>query len=71
MVSLIYSNNEFIKQSGASAVPSYKYIGLSTDTKPTEGIINGTPFYEMDTGKTYFFDATPGLADPWITIDAD
>ena len=33
------------------------YYGLSTDTKPTEGVGNGSAFIEMDTSKVYFFDA--------------
>lgn len=33
------------------------YKGLSTDTKPTGNIKNGTAFVEMDTGKLYFYDA--------------
>ena len=33
------------------------YFGLSTDTKPTESVGNGSAFLEMDTGKIYFFDA--------------
>lgn len=32
------------------------FYGLSTDTKPTEHIINGSVFIEMDTSKIYFFD---------------
>lgn len=31
-------------------------MGLSTDTKPTDGIINGSMFIEMDTSKIYFYD---------------
>ena len=29
--------------------------GLSTDTKPTENIVTGSRFREVDTGKTYLF----------------
>lgn len=29
---------------------------LSTDTKPTEGVANGSVCIEMDTSKIYFFD---------------
>ena len=29
---------------------------LSTDTKPTAGILNGSCLIEMDSGKVYFFD---------------
>ena len=38
---------------------SYKKIHgecLSTDSKPTAGIINGSDVIEMDTSKLYFFD---------------
>ena len=43
-----------------------KYIkaaGLSTDTKPTTGIITGSEFHEVDTGIDYDFDETNGV---WI-----
>ena len=30
--------------------------GLSTDTKPTDGIVTGSDFTEVDTGDVYFFD---------------
>ena len=33
------------------------FYGLSTDTKPTTKVSNGSCFIEMDTGKAYFFDA--------------
>ena len=32
--------------------------GLSTDTKPTEDIITGSLFFEVDTGDIYVFDET-------------
>lgn len=35
-----------------------QYEGLSTDTKPTANIPNGSRFLEMDTGKVYMFDQT-------------
>ncbi len=34
------------------------YIGLSTDTKPTEGVLPGTGFYESDTGMNYIYTGT-------------
>jgi len=34
----------------------YEFRCLSGDTKPTEGIDNGTFAIEMDTGKIYVFD---------------
>jgi hypothetical protein len=30
--------------------------GLSTDTKPTTSVANGTTFIEIDTGKIYMYD---------------
>lgn len=33
------------------------YIGLSTDTKPTSGVYNGSAFLEMDTGAIYLWSA--------------
>lgn len=32
------------------------YMGLSTDTKPTEGVYINTIFLELDTGDFYYFD---------------
>ena len=34
--------------------------GLSTDTKDTVGVANGTAFVEMDTGKVFLFDEENG-----------
>lgn len=34
-----------------------QYEGLSTDTKPTTGVVNGSRFMELDSGKIYMFDA--------------
>ena len=36
---------------------------LSTDTKPTEGIANGSKVFEMDTATVYMFD---GDSKTWI-----
>lgn len=32
-----------------------EYGGLSTDIKPTDGVIDGAVLYEADTGKSYLF----------------
>ncbi len=34
-----------------------EYYGLSTDTKPMDGVDNAALFIEMDTDKVYLFDA--------------
>lgn len=39
------------------------FFGLSTNTKPTVGISNGSCFIEMDTSKIYFFDAA---GEQWL-----
>jgi len=39
------------------------FAGNSTDTKPTTGIITGSTFLEVDTGKTYLYDEDTGT---WI-----
>lgn len=43
-------------------INEYSFMGLSTDTKPTEtydglSIKNGSTFYAMDTKKVYMYDA--------------
>lgn len=40
-----------------------EYDGLSTDTKPTTDVRNGSVFVEMDTKKIYLFDEQNKL---WI-----
>jgi len=38
-----------------------EYCGLSTDTKPTTGIKNGSTLLEMDTKKVFIFDETNSI----------
>lgn len=40
-----------------------RYIGLSTDAKPTENVPNGSRFIEMDTSVVYCYDES---ASNWI-----
>lgn len=40
--------------------PRSRLYGLSTDSKPTTGVANGTEFVEMDTSTIYFFDRANG-----------
>lgn len=44
------------------------YYGLSTDSKPTKGVGNGSAFIEMDTSKVYFYDAA---GESWKEWGAD
>lgn len=41
--------------------------GLSTDSKPTARLANGSRFIEMDTGKLYFFDEA---GSQWVEFGA-
>lgn len=42
--------------------------GLSTDTKPTTGVITGSVFIEVDTSDAYFFDE---VSSTWIKAGAN
>ncbi len=43
-------------------------FGLSTDTKPTTGVVNGSAFIEMDTSTIYFFDAAGSQWLEWGAV---
>jgi len=46
--------------------PEKNYVelfGLSTDAKPTSGIVTGSVFVEVDTGKAYLFNEA---ASAWV-----
>ena len=45
-----------------------EYDGLSTDTKPTEKVRNGSIFVEMDTATIYMFDEENG---EWLEQSSD
>lgn len=51
------------RMGGTNVINSAEFKGLSTDTKPTDSVPNGSTFYEMDTQKVYMFDAENQL---WI-----
>jgi hypothetical protein len=38
-------------------------VGLSTDTKPTEDVLTGSTFMEVNTGKVFFFDES---SNTWL-----
>lgn len=40
-----------------------EYDGLKDDTKPTDGVRNGSVFAEIDTGLVYLFDEENGT---WV-----
>lgn len=45
-----------MKIDGGDTVASCR--GLSSDTKPTDGIPINSMFVELDTGKVFYFDGT-------------
>lgn len=47
-----------------------KYVelyGLSTDTKPTSGIVTGSVFVEVNTGKAFLFNED---SSSWVEVGA-
>lgn len=61
MISKIHLLNKTISSPGNPTIPMFELRGLSTDTKPTTSIPNGTSFLEIDTGEIYYFDG-----EQWI-----
>lgn len=43
-------------------------FGLSTDTKPVDGLVTGSRFTEVDTGDVYLLDETGG--GTWAKVHA-
>lgn len=56
---------DYIKISEDGEKKGVELRGLSTDSKPTEGIENGSIYYEMDTKKIYMFD---GENQQWLEV---
>ena len=47
-----------------------EYSGLSTDDKPTESVMTGSLFLEIDTGDVYAFDEEGAAGSEWLKICA-
>ena len=47
------TDGRVITKDGKRLIEAY---GLSTDTKPTDNIMTGSVFIEIDTSNAYFFD---------------
>lgn len=52
--------NTAIGANGAGVVTIFDIRCKSTDTKPVEGITNGSTCIEVDSGKVYVFDEDAG-----------
>ena len=57
MITSTFAPFQFYDNSGNS-VQLQTFFGLSTESKPTTGVGNGSALVEMDTSKIYFYDAT-------------
>lgn len=55
MVSII--KTDVVKNEEGKTIKTAQYVGLSTDTKPTEDVGNGSFFIEINTSKIYIFDS--------------
>ena len=57
---MITNINPAVTVPNVSTSQTAELIGLSTDTKPTTDIPNGSVFIETDTAKIYLFNKTSG-----------
>ncbi len=62
---ITYDDKITITEQGMQYIRPTKGYCLSSDTKPTEGVGNGSVLIEMDTGKIYFFDEAGGAWIEW------
>ena len=46
---------ELVRRMYNASLAYVEYAGISTDTKPTAGIVTGSKFTEADTGDVYMF----------------
>lgn len=46
----------------------YEFAGLSTDTKPTEGVATGSVFVEVNTGDVYMFNEEGASGSKWVKV---
>ena len=60
-----YTKCEYAQNDNGKYINSVEGRGLSTDTKPTDGIANGSILLEMDTSTVYMFDADSETWKEW------
>lgn len=53
---MVTLEKEIVTTNGVASTDQL-YYGLSTDSKPTSGVGNGSIFVEINTGKVFFFNA--------------
>ena len=64
---MITNANPAVVLPGIQNVMTAELYGLSTDTKPTLEIPNGSVFIEIDTGNVFFFN---GSTNVWVSINS-
>ena len=60
---MVRITNAGIKVGGKQYI---EFAGLSTDTKPTDGIATGSLFHEVDTTKVYAFNEDGDTGEEWV-----
>lgn len=57
----------YITQANGTTIvgTSAEFFGTSSDTKPTQNLVNGSTFLEVDTGKIYLFNET---TSSWVEL---
>lgn len=63
---MITNANPAVVLPGIQNVMTAELYGLSTDTKPTLEIPNGSVFIEIDTGNVLFFN---GSTSTWVSTN--
>ena len=63
-----YNVTDYEIREGGVKVQEISGYCLSSDTKPTTGIANGSVLTEMDTGKIYMFDEA---GSQWVEFGAE
>ena len=62
---MVTNANPAMALPGIPNVMTAELYGLSTDSKPTQEVPNGSAFVEIDTGKVFFFNS---VSHAWINI---
>ena len=68
MVRPVPGSQKVVKREGKDRELYAVYNGLSTDEKPTDYLITGSVFIEIDTGNVYFYDEENNV---WIKAGGD
>ena len=63
---ITYNVTDYEIREGGAKVQEISGFCLSSDTKPTAGIANGSILTEMNTGKVFLFNEAGKLSDTWI-----